>query len=125
MIKGEKQILVNSIKIGFFISFVTSLISFYFNDFSLLIGFILGYFISLINYYINVVSISFILKNKFSWAGLLVGVSFSIRFLIYVLGFLLAVKMVDIFSIYTVTIGYFVIRLTIYYLQFLKKEWDV
>jgi len=121
MIKNEKQIEKESVKIFVIISMVMLVLTILRKDISLLLGFMLGYGINFINYQINVSSISYIVDTEFSSPRIVAIFGFFVRFSLYAVGFFLAVSLPTIFSLYTVAIGYLCIRLTIYYLEFNKK----
>ncbi len=115
MMESEKDIVKNSNRIFAIIGIVLIVISMIMNDYSLIMGFCLGYCINLIILKIIVCTVDGILSTNKKIATGFVATSFLLKMLIYAIGFILAIKIPKLFNLFTVTIGYFVVKLAMFH----------
>ena len=91
---------------------------------SLVIGFIVGYAINALIFLIIIQTSTMILNLKSGSISIII-VMFVVKLLLYALGFFLAVKLPDVVNIIAVLIGYFVIKITIYFEGHKNKGGDL
>ncbi len=115
MMENEKDIVKNSNRIFAIIGIVLIVISMIMNDYSLIMGFCLGYCVNLIILKIIVRTVDSILSTNRLIATGFVATSFLLKMLIYATGFILAIKIPKLFNLFTVTIGYFVVKLAMFH----------
>lgn len=113
----DKEIIKRSIPMFLVLSFIMLGVSLFFGQVSYLFGFILGYGLNLVIFKVITITVDNILLFQSKMSGAIVMMSHLVKLMIYSLGFFLAVKLPMIFNIFTVTIGYFVIKLSIFYYQ--------
>ena len=110
VIKQSKKYFI----IGLIIVSITSIIT---TNVSWLLGFILGYAINLLIFYMIIQTSSLLLDLKASTVPIIV-MLFIGKLLVYALGFYLSMIFPEVFSVITVFLGYFVIKITIYAEEF-------
>lgn len=117
---NEKDVLKQSIKvfIGGLLIFI--IIGVILKQISFPLGFILGYIVSALSFYIIILMSDFILKMGQTIKYVVM--MFILKMLLYVGGFILAIKLDNIFNLISVFFGYFVIRITIGILGFLNRQ---
>ena len=118
-----REIERESIKVLSILLVIAIIVSFIFHSISFLLGLLLGYIINLIVFRIIQVETDATLAigGKYS-AGLILLIGLA-KLALRALGFIVAIKFPMIFHIISVFVGYFVIKLTIFYLGYrMRKE---
>ncbi len=115
--KEEKLIVKHSIPVFLVFAIIMMIISLITHNISYVLGFILGYIINVVIFKIIVLTVDGILSFR-KTSMIFVMFSFLIKMLIYGLGFYIAIKLPSIFNLFTVTVGYFVIKLSIFYYNY-------
>lgn len=116
--KEEEAIVKKSIPIFLVVAAVTAGIGLLFGEISYVLGLALGYGINLIIFKIITITVDNILLFRSKISAMIVMFSYLIKMVVYGFGFFLAVKLPSVFNIFTVTIGYFMIKLTIFYYDY-------
>ena len=98
---------------------IFSIVGFVLKQISFPLGFILGYAVSVLSFYIIIVMSDVILKM--GQAIRFVVMMFIAKMLLYIAGFMLAIKFDDIFNLISVFFGYFVTKITINILGYIKR----
>ena len=117
---NERDVLKQSVKvfIGGLLIFI--IIGMILKQISFPLGFILGYIVSVLSFYIIILMSDIILKM--GQAVKYVIFMFLLKMILYAGGFILAIKLDNLFSLISVFCGYFVIRMTIGILGFLNRQ---
>lgn len=115
----EKAIVVRQLKISIVIGIILLIVGIIIHNMTYLFGFMLGLIISLIEFRLVVLSCDLILDLSLS--KFLVFVLFIVRYLLYGLGFVIAIK-VPYFNIFLVLIGYLLTKIAIYYEQIITDK---
>lgn len=110
---NEYSVLKNSIKMAGIGLLLFCIISFFTKEVSFIFGYLLGYVINILTFLIIIQSSATILNLRGGSVGIVMGM-FMIKLLLYAIGFFLAVKLPNIFSLISVCVGYFIIKITIY-----------
>ena len=116
---NEKEVLRQSVKVFIGGLIIFSLVGLILKQISYPLGFILGYLISVISFYIIILMSDMILKMGQSIRYVVI--MFVMKMLLYIFGFMLAIKLDNIFNIISVFFGYFVTKITINYLSYIKR----
>lgn len=124
--QDEKVIVKSSVPIFVGIAVILAIISLWLKNISFVLGFCLGYFINLIIFKITVISVDGILLMRSKVAMSFMAASRLLKTIIYAIGFLIAIKLPNYFNLFTVTLGYFVIKSTIFYREYrIRKRGEV
>lgn len=121
MIKSEQHLKKEFFKTMGVISVICLMISFLLKDPSILGGYLLGALLSYAVLALDIVYVDIILQSKVKKANPIPMFVLLMKMGIYALGFLVAVYVPVAFCLYSVAIGYFTNKLTIYRLS-AKKE---
>lgn len=121
MIKDEKQLGIESVKTGLFGCVVALIVAILLKNMAILGGYILGFLISIIIYRIDCQYASGIIASRMTKMYALYGLFFILKLGIYAIGFLIAVKVPVIFSLFSVAVGYLTTKLTIYRLTLTRR----
>lgn len=116
---NENDVLKQSVKVFVGGLIIFSIAGFILKQFSYPLGFILGYAINVLSFYIIIVMSDVILKMGQSTR--FVVMMFVAKMLLYVVGFMLAIKFDNIFNLIAVFFGYFVTKITIDILGYLER----
>ena len=111
---NEKDVLKQSVKVFIGGLVIFSIVGFVLKQISFPLGFILGYAVSVLSFYIIIVMSDVILKMGQA-------IRFIAKMLLYIAGFMLAIKFDDIFNLISVFFGYFVTKITINILGYIKR----
>lgn len=117
---NEKDVLKQSIKVFIVGLICFGIVSIFLKQINFILGFILGYIVSVLSFYIIIFMSDAILKM--GQAIKYVVVMFILKMVLYASGFILAIKLDNIFNLISVFCGYFVIRITIGILGYLNRE---
>ena len=115
---NEKDVLKQSVKVFIGGLIIFSIVGFVLKQISFPLGFILGYAVSVLSFYIIIVMSDVILKM--GQAIRFVVMMFIAKMLLYIAGFMLAIKF-DVFNLISVFFGYFVTKITINILGYIKR----
>ena len=116
---NEKDVLKQSVKVFIGGLIIFSIVGVILKQISYPLGFILGYAVSVLSFYILIVMSDVILKMGQSTR--FVVMKFVAKMLLYVAGFMLAIKFDNIFNLISVFFGYFVTKMTIDILGYIKR----
>ena len=116
---NEKDVFKQSVKVFIGGLVIFSIVGFVLKQISFTLGFILGYAVSVLSFYIIIVMSDVILKM--GQAIRFVVMMFIAKMLLYIAGFMLAIKFDDIFNLIRVFFGYFVTKITINILGYIKR----
>ncbi len=123
---NDKEIIKGSIPVFIALGSVILVISVLLKSFNLLGGFVLGYLINILIFKLITITVDQILLFNSKMSVIIVTFSHFSKLVVYSLGFLLAVKFPKYINIFTVTIGYFVIKLSIFYHSYrIRKRGEV
>lgn len=117
---NEKDVLKQSVKVFIGGLFIFSIIGIVLKQVNFPLGFILGYVVSFLSFYTIILMSDFILKMGQTIKYVVM--MFILKMLLYAGGFILAIKLNNIFNLISVFIGYFVIRITIGILGYLNRK---
>ena len=117
---NENDVLRQSVKIFVIGLIIFGIIGIFLKQTNLVLGFILGYTISVISFYIIILMSDIILKM--GQAVKYVIFMFLLKMILYAGGFILAIKLDNLFSLISVFCGYFVMKITIGLLSYLNRE---
>lgn len=116
--KEETAIIKKSVPVFLLCALIMTIIGLLFREISYVLGLTLGYVINLVIFKIIAITVDNILLFRSKISAAIVMFSYLIKMVIYGFGFFLAVKLPSVFNIFTVTIGYFMIKLTIFYYDY-------
>ncbi|MCR1960596.1 hypothetical protein CWE04_09150 [Thomasclavelia cocleata] len=116
---NEKDVLKQSVKVFIGGLIIFSILGFVLKQVSYPLGFILGYAVSVLSFYIIIVMSDMILKMGQTIR--FVVIMFVAKMLLYIAGFMLAIKFDNTFSLISVFFGYFVTKITINILGYIKR----
>lgn len=116
---NENDVLKQSVKVFIGGLIIFSIVGLILKEISFPLGFILGYGVSVLSFYIIIVMSDVILKMGQSIR--FVVMMFIAKMLLYAGGFLLAIKFDNIFNLISVFFGYFITKITIDILGYLKR----
>lgn len=112
---SEKEMIKDSVPVFIALAIVIGIISLVLKDIALILGFVLGYVINLIIFQIIVFTVDNVLLFGSSRSNRIMSISYISKMIVYGFGFMLSINFPSIFNIITVTIGYFVLKLSIFY----------
>lgn len=112
---GDKDIVKRSFSIFLILFIILLVMSIILKKISLALGFVLGYALCLLNFKLLTIMVDAILASTKKISVFLAIFNHIFIVFIYSIGFLLAVKFPAFFNLFTVTIGYFVLKLSIFY----------
>ena len=115
---NEKDVLKQSVKVFIGGLIIFSILGFVLKQVSYPLGFILGYAVSVLSFYIIIVMSDMILKMGQTIR--FVVIMFVAKMLLYIAGFMLAIKFDNTFSLISVFFGYFVTKITINILGYFR-----
>lgn len=117
---SENDVLKQSVKvfIGGLLIFI--IVGIALKQISFPLGFILGYIVSVLSFYMIILMSDFILKMGQTIKYVVM--MFILKMVLYAGGFILAIKLDNIFNLISVFFGYFVIRMTIGILGYLNRQ---
>lgn len=116
---NENDVLKQSVKVFIGGLVIFCLVGFILKQISYPLGFILGYGVSVLSFYIIIVMSDVILKMGQTIR--FVVMMFIAKMILYAAGFMLAIKFGDIFNLISVFFGYFVTKITINILGYVKR----
>ena len=116
---NEKEVLRQSVKVFIGGLIIFSLVGLILKQISYPLGFILGYGISVISFYLIILMSDMILKLGQSIRYIVI--MFILKMVLYASGFMLAIKLDNIFNLISVFFGYFVTKITINYLSYKNR----
>lgn len=116
---NENDVLKQSVKVFIVGLIIFSIIGLILKQISYPLGFILGYIISSLSFYIIIIMSDLILKMGQSTRYVIV--MFILKMLLYASGFMLAIKLDNIFNLISVFFGYFITKITIDILAYLNR----
>lgn len=116
---NEHDVLKQSVKVFIGGLIIFSIVGIIFKQINYPLGFVLGYGVSVLSFYIIIFMSDAILKMGQSVR--LVVIMFIAKMLLYAGGFLLAIKFDNIFNLISVFVGYFVTKITIDVLGYIKR----
>lgn len=121
MIKDEKQLGIENFKTGLFGCVVALIVAILLKNMAILGGYILGFLISILIYHIDCKVAEGLLSSHMKRTFALYVLFFIFKMGIYAIGFLIAVKIPVIFSLFSVAVGYLTTKLTIYRLTLTRR----
>ena len=111
-----------SIKIFLVLLIISGIVSAFLHSISYSLGLVLGYLLNLFIFRVIQVEADAILNSYGKLTvGLIIIISLA-KLGIYALGFLLAIKCPNFFNLFSVFVGYFVIKLTIFYMGYRTRK---
>ncbi len=118
-----KEIEKQSIKVFLVCEAFFIILSIALNSISYSLGFLLGYLINLVDFRLIQVEADGILSSVDSKMSIFVVIlSFILKLVVYAAGLLIAIHFPSFFNIFSVTFGYFVIKLTIFFLGYRNRK---
>lgn len=119
--KEESKVVKSSITVFSIFALIWVILYLITGNFTLALGFCLGYVINLINFKITIVFVDSVLKTVSQLTLIIVTICFMLKMFLYALGLIIAIKLPQVFNLFTVALGYFVIKLSIFYTNYKIK----
>lgn len=121
MIKSEEQLKYESQKTGIFGCIIAAGISLFLSHFGIFSGYVLGFLVSLVIYDMNCKRARDLLKYQQNNTYMNYLLFFLIKFLMYAVGLILAIKNPHLLNVFAVAIGYTAVKMTIFRLAIFRR----
>ena len=120
---NENKIIRLSFSLFIKLSIILFILSVICQQIAFILGFVLGYITSLIVFLMTILSVDYLLLTK---NRMMLVFSRLVKMLIYSIGFILAIKLPSLFNLIFVALGYFMIKMTIFYNHYrMRKRGEV